>query len=134
MRFLTNLFKSNQKNYDYDHKCPYESPVGIFFKVNTQEGISTTQIEILLDQMESTEKYMFVTIDIVDCTLIGLVHTKWYEEAITILSYLWMTLLMKWGIHQVLLMNMKMIRIKQTGKLLDIRKILKDSKLGFSIF
>lgn len=41
---------------------------------------------------------------------------------------------MKWGIHQVLLVNMKMIRIKQTRKLLDIRKILKDSKLGFSIF
>ena len=80
MGFLTNLFKSNQENYDYDHKCPYEGPIGIFLKVNAQEGISMAQIETLLDKMESTEKYMFVTIDTVDCTLIRLVHTKWYEE------------------------------------------------------
>ena len=134
MGFLTSLFKLNQENYDYDHKCPYEGPIGIFLKVNAQEGISTTQIEMLLDKMVSTEKYMFVSINIVDYILIGLVHTKWYEEAMTILSYLWMTLLMKWRIHQVLLVNMKMTWIKHTGKLLDFRKILKDSKLGFSIF
>ena len=52
--------------------------------------------------------------------------------AITILSYF--DFINEMGNHQVLLVNMKMIRIKQTRKLLDIRKILKDSKLGFSIF
>ena len=94
MGFLSNLFKRKQEDCYYEYECPYEGHVGIFFKVNYQEGITAVQIKTLSEQTKPTEEYIFITIDAIDCTLIGFVHTKWYEEECNY-SYNYLKLLME---------------------------------------